>query len=61
MKIQVILTDLQTDGSAPIDCDITVDNREELAFLKLKLEDIHTEIAVSLYDIGLVLGNEEHG
>ena len=45
----------------PIDCDITVDHREESEFLKLTLDDISTEITVSLYDIGLVLGNEEHG
>ena len=61
MKFQVILTDLQTDGSVPIDCDITVDHREESEFLKLTLDDISTEIEISLYDIGLVLGNEEHG
>lgn len=61
VKIQVILTDLRSDGAMPIDCELTTDYQEPSELLKLKLEDLDMEIDIPLYYIGMVIGNEEHG
>ena len=57
MQVKIAITDLRTDGTLPIDCEMSVNNDR----LKLKADSLDLEIGIPLYYLGMLLGGEEHG
>ena len=60
MDFQVVFSDLRTDGIIPVNCNMHVDHAEN-SKLVLKFDELHLEILIPLYYLGMVLGDEMHG